>query len=286
MKAAVTGADGLLGKDLVPALRENGDGVLALARRPPDVVRIEEVRESLGRFRPDWVFHLAAFTRVDECESNQRLAHEVNGKGAGNVAEVAADLGAAVVMMSTDYVFDGRSREPYREDDPPAPRSVYGRSKLEGEIQVREANPRHLIVRTSWLYGLHGRCFPEVILRRARSGQPLRVVDDQRGAPTWTRDLARALLRLVASGAVGTFHCTARGECTWHEFAAHIVRRAGLRMQVEAIDSASFGAPAPRPAYSVLSNERFERVTGTRMPAWKPSADEYLDRALTERQAS
>jgi dTDP-4-dehydrorhamnose reductase len=278
LKVAVTGADGLLGSDLVPALRAREHDVVALAS---DVTDPAEVEKEVATVRPEWVVHLAAFTRVDDCEAEPDRAHRVNGAGAGNVARAAHEIGASILHMSTDYVFDGMGRRPYREDDPTAPLSAYGRSKLEGEEQVRNANPDHLIVRTSWLYGHHGRCFPKAILQRLESRAPLRVVNDQRGAPTWTRDLAEGVLSLFDRGVTGeTFHCTASGECTWFDFAAHIARRSGIPAQIDAIDSATFAAPAPRPAYSVLSNEKFQRATGRSLPNWRESADRYLDEEL------
>jgi dTDP-4-dehydrorhamnose reductase len=250
-------------------------------RMTADITSHDDVAKELASIRPAWVFHLAAFTRVDDCESKPDLAHHVNADGAGNVAGAAHDVGASLLYISTDYVFDGKAEQPYREEDSTGPLSVYGRSKLEGEHQVRRANPRHLIVRTSWLYGHHGRCFPKAILDRVKAGAPLRVVNDQRGAPTWTIDLARGLLALVGRGAVGeTFHCSAGGACTWFDFAEHIVGRSGREAQIEAIGSAAFGAPAPRPAYSVLSNDKFEQATGNRLRDWKPPADEFLDEEL------
>jgi dTDP-4-dehydrorhamnose reductase len=275
----------MLGTDLVTELERAGDQVLALTQAEADVTRLASLREAFSSFRPDWVFHLAAFTRVDECETNPELAHRVNALGSRNAALAAGEGGAAIQMISTDYVFDGRASRPYREDDPPAPLSVYGASKLEGEIEVRDTNPRHQIVRTSWLYGRNGTSFPTTILRRAREGVRLKVVDDQRGAPTWTADLANAMRRLAVTSRFGTYHCTASGECTWHEFAVHVVERAGLSVAVDPIDSGSLARPAPRPAYSVLSNWSYEEVTGHRMPDWKAAADRFLDLVLHESPA-
>ncbi len=282
---AVTGADGLLGADLVLTLESLGHDVVPTGSTAPDIRWLDDVRDSIVPFQPDWVFHLAAFARVDDCESKPEFAFEVNALGAANVAQVAAEVEAGIVYISTDYVFDGESRRPYSEGDPTRPLSVYGKSKLQGELEVRKANPRHLIVRTSWLYGRMGHCFPKTILNRIRLGAPLRVVNDQRGAPTWTLDLCEGLLRLVASESIGTYHCTAMGECTWHDFATRIVRRVGVHVEVEAIDSETFGARAPRPKYSLLSNRRFQEATGWNMPDWKSSADRFLDEVLTENSA-
>jgi dTDP-4-dehydrorhamnose reductase len=288
MKAIVTGAGGMLARALVPALETKGWVVVPLAKADADVTRIEDLRRTFAAARPDWVFHLAAFTRVNDCETREEYALRVNGAGAGHAAKAAAEVGAAVMLVSTDYVFDGKSRQPYREDDATAPLNAYGRSKLAGEQATRAENPRHLIVRTAWLYGRGGRNFPDTILGQAREGKALRVVNDQIGSPTWTEDLAPALARLAANGASGTLHCTSSGECSWYGFAKYLIEKEGLDVPVEAIRSADLPPPI-RPAYSALSNERYEKATGHRMPDWEDSVDGYLeslraaDRATGER---
>jgi dTDP-4-dehydrorhamnose reductase len=276
VRALVTGAGGMLGSALMPALAATGHEVLGLTHREADVTRLEALRRPIETFRPDWIFHLAAFTRVDDCETQPDHAHLVNGLGAANVAQAAAEAGAAVLALSTDYVFPGEATRPYREDDPVGPRSVYGASKLAGEEAVRAADPRHLIVRTAWLYGSGGRNFVDSVLAQARKGGPLRVVDDQRGSPTSTDDLAAGLVKLAGSGQYGTYHCTNAGDCTWHDLTVYALRRAGLANPVARIDSAMLGRPARRPAYSVLSNERFETATGHRMAPWQDAVDRYL----------
>jgi dTDP-4-dehydrorhamnose reductase len=181
-----------------------------------------------------------------------------------------------VLAMSTDYVFEGAVPAPRREQDPVSPIGVYGRSKAEGENGVREVNPRHVIVRTSWLYGAGGRNFVDTILARARAGGPLRVVDDQRGSPTWTEDLAEGTLALMDARQYGTYHVTGSGDCTWHEFAVAICETAGVKAEVTAIASAELGRAAKRPAYSVLHNGSYEHVTGRRMPHWRDALQRYL----------
>jgi dTDP-4-dehydrorhamnose reductase len=200
----------------------------------------------------------------------------VNGIGARNAALVASELGAAVLALSTDYVFDGRAQRPYREYDAAAPRSVYGASKWAGEQAIREAYARHVIVRTAWLYGHGGPNFVDTILRRARAGEPLRVVDDQRGSPTWTHDLSDGLVLLMTRAEFGTYHFTNSGDCTWHDLATYAIQRAGLAVPVERIDTATLGRPAPRPAYSVLSTHWFEHVTGMRPPHWQDAVDRFI----------
>jgi dTDP-4-dehydrorhamnose reductase len=249
------------------------------------VTRLDALRHPLKVLRPDWIFHLAAFTRVDECETRVDHAHLVNGLGARNTAQAAAEAGAAVIALSTDYVFPGDATRPYREYDPVGPRSVYGASKLAGEQAVREVNPRHIIVRAAWLYGRGGTNFVDSILARARKGEPLAVVDDQRGSPTSATDLAEALVKLAVAGQHGTFHCTNAGDCTWHDLAVHALARAGLAAPVARIDSATLARAAPRPTYSVLSNLMFEHVTGHRMAHWQDAVDRYLGAGATAQRA-
>lgn len=285
MRVAVTGAGGMLAHALRPALEAAGHVVLALGKSDADVTRLDALGHALEGFRPDWVAHLAAFTRVDECEGRPDHAFHVNALGARNAALASLACGAGLLSISTDYVFDGAAREPYREYDAVGPRSVYGASKWAGEQAVREIQPRHLIVRSAWLYGPGGANFVDTILAKARAGEPLRVVDDQRGAPTSAHDLAAGLIRLLGAGQLGTFHCTNAGACSWYELAAHATRRAGLAPALERTDTASFPRPAQRPAYSVLSNQWFERATGAPLPPWQEAVDRYVDAATVARRA-
>lgn len=295
MKVMVTGAGGMFGHALVPRLEEAGHEVVAVrhpqdagpmppARAPGpgretpavDITDCPALVAAAERARPDWVVHLAAWTDVDGCEADPDRAFLVNGLGARNAALAAAAAGAAVLAMSTDYVFGGTVPAPRREHDPLAPLGVYGRSKLAGECGVREVHPRHVIVRTSWLYGRGGRNFVDTILARAREGQPLRVVNDQRGCPTYARDLADAVLALLESRQFGTYHVTGSGDCTWHDFAVAACEIAGLDTPVEAISSAELARPAKRPAWSVLHNGWYEHVTGRRMLHWRDALQRYL----------
>jgi dTDP-4-dehydrorhamnose reductase len=276
LKIAVTGAAGMLARALLPQLEAAKHEVRPLRREQADVTSYPVLHAALEPFQPQWVIHLAAFTRVDDCEREPALAFKVNGLGARNAALAAAACGAALLAVSTDYVFDGRGTRPYREYDATCPLSVYGRSKWAGEQAIREVAPRHVIVRTAWLYGAGGANFVDSILRKARHGEPLAVVDDQRGSPTWTQDLARALVRLVEAAEFGTYHCTNSGDCTWHELAEHVVARARADVPVERTTTAALARPAPRPAYSVLDGSWCEHVTGLRMPHWKDAVDRYL----------
>ena len=276
MKALITGAGGMLGQALCSHLKAEGHELLALTHAMADVSDAAALRAAAGRERYDAVFHLAAFTRVDDCERERERAYLVNALGARNAAVVAAERGAAILYVSTDYVFDGCAREPYREYDAPAPTSAYGASKLAGERAVREVNPRHFVVRSSWMFGPGGANFVDTILRKADAGETLRVVDDQRGSPTYSEDLAPALTRIARSGLFGSYHVTNRGECTWHELAAHILALTAPHARLERTTSAALGRPASRPAYSVLSNLIYEKSVGAPLADWRDAVERYL----------
>jgi dTDP-4-dehydrorhamnose reductase len=275
MRVLITGAGGMLGSDLTRAARASGHEVAALARGELDITSAAAVRDAMARVAPHAVINCAAYTSVDGAESEPELAHSVNADGAGLLAAEAAGAGAWVVHVSTDYVFDGRAREPYVESDPVAPLSVYGRTKLDGESAVaRRAPNSHTIVRSSWLFGAGGPCFPATILRLAAERTQLTVVDDQVGCPTFTGHLAGALVSLAERRVPGTVHVAGGGACTWFEFAREIVRRAGLTCEVVPGSTAALGRPAPRPAYSVLGTER--DAVAPRLPEWSAGLDEYL----------
>lgn len=286
MRLLVTGAGGMLARALVPALEAKGHQVTRFTHAELDVTRCPDVRRAVRDAAPDWVVHLAAYTDVDGCEKDPDRAFIVNGLGARNAAMAAHEMGAGVLALSSDYVFDGRTREPRREHDIVGPLSQYGRSKLAGERGAREVNPRHVIVRTSWLYGAGGRNFVDTIVARARAGEPLAVVDDQRGSPTWTGDLSGALADLLERGEYGTYHVTNRGDCTWHEFAEAVCREAGLAVDIRRITSEELARPARRPAYSVLCPAWFEHVSGRTMPHWQDALTRYLRSTASARGGS
>lgn len=283
MKVLVTGAGGMLAQAVVPALAAAGHAVTAHARATLDVTRLDEMRRAVDAVHPDWVCHLAAYTNVDGCESDAENAFLVNGIGARHAAVAAYEAGAAVLAVSTDYVFPGTEPTPRREYDPIGPVSVYGRSKWAGECGVRETNPRHAIVRTAWLYGRGGRNFVDTIRAKALAGGPLAVVDDQHGAPTWTEDLAGALVTLMERDARGTLHATNAGACTWHEFAVEICRLAGASIEVATLSSAALARPAQRPAWSVLHRGALEHAIGRPMPHWRDALARYLAQPIAAR---
>lgn len=275
MRLAITGAAGMLGQDLVAAAKAAGHEVLAFPRADLDITDSAALLRALRDARPDVVVNSAAWTDVDGAEADEAGAVAVNGAGAGNVAAAAAACGAWTIHVSSDYVFDGRKGAPYVESDPVGPLSAYGRSKLTGEREVaREAPERHTIVRTSWLFGAGGPCFPAMILRLASQRDELKVVDDQTGCPTFTGHLAGALLTLSETRAAGTVHVAGAGTCSWFEFAREIVARSGASCEVKPCTTAEMPRPARRPAYSVLGTERPDDATS--LPDWHEGLSEYL----------
>ena len=274
MKVLILGATGLLGKALV---REwTGDDVLAMGSRDVDIRDATKVREVVGNAHPDWVVLAAAYTDVDGCESHRELALSVNRDGAVNVAEAVRESGAELLFLSSDYVFDGKKTSPYEVDDTRNPQSVYGRSKAEAEVNLLKVLPDCCIARTSWVFGVGGKCFPDTILRVAASRSSLDVVDDQRGSPTYTVDLSRAVIQLCRKNARGIVHVTNSGDCSWFEFAEEIIRQSGMTTEVKPTTSQKMARPAPRPAYSVLSATSLHRL-GIEMPEWKDALRRYLE---------
>ncbi|TAM79851.1 MAG: dTDP-4-dehydrorhamnose reductase [Acidobacteria bacterium] len=276
MRILVTGAAGMLGHALVPVLKEDHE-VAALAREDCDLCDRDNVQELFRLQKPEMVVHLAAFTNVDGCELDPEKAKSWNELATLNVAMAAKHIGAAVLYTSTDYIFDGRATSPYSEDAPPSPLSVYGRTKLMGERHVREIVENYFIVRTSWLYGTDGKNFVSTILRLAREKPELRVVNDQRGSPTYTNHLAEKLAELVVTREYGIYHVTARGSCTWYEFARKILELCSLQgIHLVPISTSECGRPAARPAYSVLENRRLSSLGIGLLPDWEEGLRSYL----------
>jgi dTDP-4-dehydrorhamnose reductase len=273
MKVMILGASGLLGKALVPEW--SGDDVLGLGSKDVDIRDPGKVREVVEKARPDWIVLAAAYTDVDGCESHPDLAFAVNRDGAANVAQAAKHIGAKLLFLSSDYVFDGKKTTPYEADDVRNPQSVYGRSKAEAEVGLLEVLPECCIARTSWLFGAGGKCFPDTILRLAASRPTLDVVNDQRGCPTYSVDLARAIIGLCHNQARGIVHVTNSGDCSWFEFAQEIVRGAGFATEVRPVSSQQMARPAPRPGYSVLSPKSLQQY-GISTPAWQDALQRYL----------
>jgi dTDP-4-dehydrorhamnose reductase len=263
----------MLGSDVTAALATRGHTVFGLQRSELDITRPADVEHAIGALRPDIVVNCAAWTDVDGAEANEREAMRVNDTAAALVAGTAAAHGAAVLHVSSDYVFDGRKGAPYVESDLPAAISAYGRSKQAGETSVAIANPRHFIVRSSWLFGNGGGNFVETMLRIGREQPEVIVVSDQVGSPTYTSHLAGAIAELVEGQEFGIRHIAASGECSWFEFAQEIFDLQGMETRVMAGTSEMLGRPAPRPAFSVLASERHDAIV---LPHWRVGLNQYL----------
>jgi dTDP-4-dehydrorhamnose reductase len=273
MRLLVTGAAGMLGTDVVASAQASHD-VVALARAELDITDAEAVRAAVADTRPDAVINCAAYTDVDGAEAEEAAATRINGDGAGHLAAAAAEAGAHIVHVSTDYVFAGDATAPYREDAPTGPIGAYGRSKLAGEEAVRAAAPAsHSIVRTAWVFGPHGKNFVDTMLRLGRERDEVTVVDDQLGCPTFTGHLAQALVAIAERRPNGVLHVTGAGECTWHDLAVATFGAAGLDVTVHRGRSQDLGRPAPRPAYSVLGSTRSDAPA---LPSWQDGLKAHL----------
>ena len=294
MKVVITGANGQLGTDLVHRLGEKTrvatdtetDSplpfpypvvVFPLTRRELEVCDFAQTRKVLMQLEPQIVINTAAFVQVDQCEDEVERCFQVNTYAVRNLAQVCQELGCRLVHLSTDYVFNGKKYEPYLEDDAPHPLSVYGVAKLAGEYFVRALCERHLVIRSSGLYGLAGSSgkggnFVETMIRLAKEGKPIRVVDDQALAPTYTKDLAEAIVQLLASDSLGLYHVTSDGECSWYEFAQRIFTLLGLSPDLSPTTTRAFGSKALRPAYSVLRSAKLS----WRLRPWSQALEEYL----------
>jgi dTDP-4-dehydrorhamnose reductase len=280
VRLLVTGAAGMLGADVRRAAERSGHDVTALTRADLDVTDAGAVGHAVAGARPDAIVNCAAWTDVDGAERAEAAALAVNGAAPGVLARAADAAGALLIHPSTDYVFDGTARRPYVESDPTAPVGAYGRTKLAGEQAIAAATDRHLIVRTAWLYGRDGGNFVDTILRLARERDALAIVDDQIGSPTWSRELAEAIVALAEADAHGIRHVAGAGSCSWLDFAREILRREGVECELRGQTTAELGRPAPRPAWSVLASEHAD---APRLPDWRSGLAGYLgERARAE----
>jgi len=273
----------MLAADLTPAMSDAGYRVVGLDLPDLDIADEDSVRAALRTVTPDLVVNAAAWTDVDGAEADPAGARRANALGPGVLARVCAADRPRLLHFGTDYVFDGNASRPYREDDPTAPLNVYGASKLEGEQRVRTALPsRHLVIRSSWLYGAAGRSFPATILARAAAGEDVSVVSDQFGNPTWSADLAAASVALLDAGATGTVHFASRDHCSWYDLARAIcseyAERSGTpAVAVRPIRSADRPTPAARPSWSALDTRRYAALTGQQPPSWRDALRRFLD---------
>jgi dTDP-4-dehydrorhamnose reductase len=280
LKVAVIGSTGQLGQDLMHVF---GEEAVGFTHQNLDVTDEASVASAVRSLEPNWVLNTAAFHRVDDCEVNPALTFAVNAVGALNVARAAAVVGSGVVFYSTDYVFGGQGRErghPYEEGDSPYPLSVYGTSKVAGEQLVMQANERHLVVRSSGLYGTatsrKGWTFPELMISKAKTESVVRVVTDQVLSPTFTADLAQKTKELIEHDVTGLFHLANAGECSWFEFAQGVFDIAGVESKMEPIDSGQWKQRARRPPYSALATARLEEAGLSPLRPWKEALSDYL----------
>lgn len=278
MKILITGSKGQLGLELTKQLeKEKKYEIIATDRDELNIIDINSVNEFLLNNKPDVVINCAAHTAVDLCETDVENAYKINAVGPRNLAIVCEKIGAKLVQVSTDYVFDGNGTRPYREDDTTCPNSIYGTSKLMGENFVREFCSRYFVVRTAWLYG-EGNNFVRTMLKLAETNSELNVVNDQFGSPTSTVDLAKAIIDLMNTEHYGVYHGTCEGQCSWYDFAKKIFEIKNIDIKVNPVTSEEFKRPAPRPAYSVLDNFMLKLVGLNSFRTWEKSLEEYLDK--------
>jgi len=280
----ITGGNGMLGRSLAGALHEAGFAPVSLAHAECDITSEHDVRHNFQHHRPALLLNCAAHTKVDQCEDEPDRANAINGHAVGMLAQMSREFGTRLVHVSTDAVFSGARSLPYSPDDPPGPISAYGRSKLLGEQLLRQVNPPGwLIVRTAWLFG-DGHCFPRIIADRARAGQPLQVVSDQVGSPTYADDLAAAMIELVKRNAQGIWHVTNGGRASWFDVAIAILDELSMDIALEPVFTAQYlrirPRQAPRPAYSVLDCSAFTRTVGRPIRHWHAALREYCGRFL------
>ncbi|MCM3194146.1 dTDP-4-dehydrorhamnose reductase [Priestia megaterium] len=275
-KVLITGANGQLGKELVELFTAKGFEVYGFGRDKMDITNQAQVQEVISTLKPNIVLHSAAHTQVDLAESEPEQAFSINAYGTRNVAVAAEAVGAKLVYVSTDYVFDGTNDEPYNEFSPTSPLGVYGKSKLAGEQFVRDLHSKFFIVRTSWVYGKHGANFVKTMLKLGKERKELSVVADQRGCPTYTLDLANSILELVDTQKYGVYHVSNSGNCSWYEFAKEIFNISGITVQVNPCTTEDFPRPAARPTYSVFAHKAIYLNNFTKMRRWEDALEDFL----------
>jgi dTDP-4-dehydrorhamnose reductase len=280
MKTLVIGSGGQLGKDMVIQLKKSGYQVSEIDYPLIDISNIDTVSLFFKQSTPNVVINCAAFTAVDDCETKKEAAFAVNALGPENIAQCCFDIGARCIHISTDYVFDGKKKDPYIESDETSPATVYGKSKLEGEKRVIAKTDNYQIYRIAWLYGLYGNNFVRTILKnaskKAANKESFRVVNDQIGTPTSTVEVCRQIIAMIDTEHTGIFHSTCEGFCSWYDFTVEIVRAYNLGVPVEPCTTAEYPRPAQRPAYSVLENQRLKAVNLNIMKDWKTAFYDFF----------
>lgn len=277
MKVLVTGFGGQLGYDVARELNRRGMEAVGTGSRDMDVTDAPAVDRVIRAAAPDAVIHCAAYTAVDAAEDDKETCRRVNVEGTRNIANACRELDIKMLYVSTDYVFDGRGERPWEPDDKCAPQGVYGQTKYEGEAAVQEALDKYFIVRISWVFGSNGKNFVKTMLNLSKTHERLTVVNDQFGAPTYTRDAAKLLVDMIQTDRYGIYHAANEGVCSWHEFACAIFREAGISIQVAPVTTAEYGAKAPRPGNSRLNTDKLEENGFEKLPPWQDALARYLE---------
>ncbi|HEX3019515.1 MAG TPA: dTDP-4-dehydrorhamnose reductase [Chitinispirillaceae bacterium] len=276
----IIGSKGQLGTDMVLLSKQAGYNVSEIDFPDIDITDPQMTQQCILKFKPDFIINCAAYTAVDNCETHQQQAFAVNAKGVQNIAVSAKKIDAVLIHISTDYVFDGKKTSPYLEDDKASPQTVYGKSKLEGEELIASHCDKFQIFRIAWLYGIHGNNFVKTIRsiahKKMLENQPLTVVNDQFGTPTYTREVCAQVLKMIDQPHYGIFHSTNEGFCTWYDFASEIVKAAGIDVQLLPCTTEAFPRPAPRPLYSVLENAHLKKLDLNIMKNWKEAFQSFL----------
>lgn len=275
MRILITGGDGMLGTDLREVLK--GEDLIVTNHESLDITDRNQVMEKIKEYKPEIVINCAAMTDVDGCETKKDLAYKLNAEGPENLALACREIDATLAHISTDYVFKGNNNRPLIEDDELGPISIYGKSKLKGEENVENILDKYFIIRTAWLYGKNGPNFIEKMLELAKTHDTLTVVNDQKGSPTFTKDLSKGIYELIKSNKYGTYHLTNSGSTTWYEFAKLIFEKKKIDINVIPVTSEEFAAPAPRPHYSVLSHDKWKNNGFEELRNYEDALDEYLN---------
>lgn len=274
MRILITGASGMLGHDLQRTLKNHE--LILYNSKNLDITNKNLVIEKINEMKPDILINSAAYTNVDDCETNYEEAHKVNALGPKNLATVCKDLKIPLVHISTDYVFDGKKTEPLKENDNLGPQTAYGKTKLEGEQFIQKILDEYFIIRTAWLYGCDGNNFVKTMLNLSKSHNEINVVNDQIGSPTFTYDLAKGISEIIKTDKYGVYHLTNSGSCSWYEFSKEIFKLANINVKVTPVTTEEFPRPAPRPKYSVLSNDKWIKQGFKPLRNYKEALKEYL----------
>ena len=276
MKILITGASGMLGYDLQETLKNHE--LILFNSKTLDITNKQIVNEKIGKIEPDIVINAAAYTNVDACEKNYDDAYKVNALGPKNLAKVCKELDIPLVHISTDYVFNGEKNTPLKEEDEIGPKTAYGKTKLEGEIFIQKTCNKYFIIRTAWLYGCNGNNFVKTMLELAKNNNEINVVNDQVGSPTYTFDLAIAISKIIETDDYGSYHLTNSGSCSWYEFSKEIFKLSNINIKVNPVSTEEFPRPAPRPKYSVLSDEKWINKGFKPLRNYKEALKDYLSK--------